>query len=235
MIKIGKLRLGEIPSIALCVSDTEKKEAIKAAKADLIEIRLDTFKNLEINHVVSRIKDLKSLGFSLILTIRSKKEGGRRVLSEGKRLSLFSSLIRLVDAVDIELKSSIILKVICLAARHKKVLIASIHNFKTTPPDTILELAYKKARRFKADIFKIACYANNKEDLARLMLFTIRHKFDNIITISLGNKGSISRILFPFCGSLITYSYLSSSPQAPGQIPIKELQKQLGLYGVPPG
>ena len=61
------------------------------------------------------------------------------------------------------------------------------------------------------------------------MRFTIDNKSKNIITISLGDIGSISRLVFPALGSLITYAYLNK-PSGPGQRPLDELCEHLRTY-----
>ena len=67
------------------------------------------------------------------------------------------------------------------------------------------------------------------DDVIKLGKFTLENKAKNLITISLGDTGGVSRFLFPMLGSLITYSYISK-PSGPGQIPLKELRKQISLY-----
>ena len=229
MIKIGGLQLGRIPGIALSVSDREDNGKIKKSGADLLELRVDSFSRLDGAYVTAKIKERKKNKLPLILTIRSKKEGGRVNLSDEARLFLFASLVELVDAVDIELKSSILKDVVKLAKKNKKILIVSLHDFKATPLEQDLEAVLKKARQAGADIVKIALKANSAEDVLRLMSFTVKHKSGNLITISLGQKGLISRVFSLLCGSLFTYSYLSH-PFAPGQVSQSELLRQIRLY-----
>ena len=59
--------------------------------------------------------------------------------------------------------------------------------------------------------------------------WTIDNRSENIITISLGDTGGISRLVFPALGSLITYAYLNN-PSGPGQRPLGELREHLRLY-----
>ena len=144
-------------------------------------------------------------------------------------MGMFQSVISLVAAVDIEAGSALFAPVVSLAKKHKKIAIASTHNFKFTPEHKDLERNFQHARRKGADIVKIAAQANSFADVNRLLQFTIKHKNDHLITMSLGNTGSISRVLFPLAGSLLTYSYLDQ-PFAPGQLPVHILQEQLCLY-----
>jgi 3-dehydroquinate dehydratase type I len=65
---------------------------------------------------------------------------------------------------------------------------------------------------------------NNKEDMLRLIEFTLKHRKDPIITMSMGEIGLPTRIFNPILGSLITYGYINT-PSAPGQLSIREISQ----------
>ena len=232
MIKIGNVKLGDIPRIALVICTRKNGVFIEKAKslgADLLEIRIDQFRNVNPGYILKSIEQIKGRGLPIIATIRSKREGGK-YLAESKRLKLFEAIIPLVEAVDIELSSQRILnKVVKKAHQTKKTVIISYHNFKETPVKGILEKLIKKIKTEGGDIVKIACLAKNREDLLRLMKFTMEHRNENIVAISMGKVGAISRVLFPFVGSLFTYGYLDT-PSAPGQLPLKVLCEELSRF-----
>ena len=229
MIKIGKIRLGGFPRIAVSVNDTADKETIKSFDADILEIRADQFKIPDPEHVSGVIARIKKIGIPLILTVRSKDEGGQKNLPDELKLKIFRKAISLVDAIDIELKSPIVSEVVRIAKKNKKLIIISWHNFKSTPDDKALKNILNGALKKGAGIVKIAVKAEKADDVNRLMKFTIRNKASNLITISLGRKGSVSRLIFPMAGSLITYAYVTR-PSGPGQIPLKALRKLLKIY-----
>ena len=229
MIKIGKTELGKIPRIAIAIADREDNKLIKSLFIDILEIRVDQFKNTDPTYVKNIIKKRKKIGVPLILTVRSKKEGGQKDVSNELRLNIFKESIPLVDAVDIELKSPVLSEVVRNARKNKKIVIVSWHNFKMTPNDKILKDILNKAKRSGAHLVKVAAKANKVEDLNRLMRFTIENKSKNIITISLGEIGSISRLVFPGLGSLITYAYINK-PSGLGQRPLDELRDHLRAY-----
>lgn len=229
MIKIGKVELGKIPRVAVVIADQEDNKLIKSFFIDIIEIRVDQFKNVDPAYVKNIIKKRKKIGIPLILTVRSCEEGGQKDISNELKLSIFKENIPLVDAVDIELKSPILSEVIRCARKNKKMVIVSWHNLKMTPNDKILKALLDKAKRSGAHLVKIAVKANKAEDLNRLMKWTIENKPKNIITISLGEIGSISRLLFPGLGSLITYACINK-PSGLGQRPLGELQGHLRAY-----
>ena len=229
MIKIGKTELGKIPRIAISVGDREDNKLIKSLFVDILEIRVDQFKKTEPVYVKNIIKKRKKIGVPLILTIRSKEEGGQRDVSNELKSKIFEENIPLVNAVDIELKSPILSEVVKTARKNKKIVIISWHNFKMTPNDKMLKDILTKAKKSGAHLIKIAAKANREKDLNRLMRFTIENKSKNIITISLGEIGSISRLTFPGLGSLITYAYINK-PSGLGQRTLDELQEHLRVY-----
>ena len=229
MLKIGKTELGGITRVAVSISDREDNKSIPRGLIDILEIRVDQFKKIEPAYIKNVINVRREIGVPLILTVRSKNEGGQRDVPNQLKLNIFKENIPLVDAVDIELKSPILPEVVKAARKNKKKVIVSWHNLKTTPNDKILKDILNKAKRSGADIVKIAAKANKKEDLNRLMKFTMENKSRNIVTISLGDIGSISRLVFPGLGSLITYAYINK-PSGSGQRPLGELCEHLRTY-----
>ena len=124
-----------------------------------------------------------------------------------------------MDAVDIELSSKKILKdVIDAAHRFKKRVIVSYHNFNDTPEQKKLEAIIKNCRKAGGDMVKIATLVKDKKDIIRLAYLTLSKK--DIITIAMGKLGTLSRVIFPMFGSLLTYSSITKS-SAPGQMPLK--------------
>ena len=229
MLKINNLKLGQIPRIVLTVGDKESLKAINSGRTDFLELRIDQFQKINPAYVTRIIKSRKKSGLPLILTIRAREEGGGRFIPDKARLRLFNSAVSLVDALDIELNSAILAQVIKIAHSNKKPVIVSYHNFKTTPGIKKLKSIALRAKRQGADIIKIAVKAGKTTDVATLLEFTLGHKQRNLVTISLGKTGAISRLSFPLAGSLLTYTYLDR-PFGPGQLPLALLQKHLSLY-----
>src|SRR3989344_2010125 len=227
-MNIGKLRLGSTPRIAAVILDGKDKKSISKAKrdgADLLELRIDCFKKRDALYIQKTIKNIKAVNLPVIATIRSKVEGGKAAISDNARLGLFETILPFVDAVDIELSSSKILKdIINQAHRFNKKVLVSYHNFKNTPEQKQLEAIIKNSKKAGSDIVKIATFARNKKDIIRLASLTVSH--ENIITIAMGRLGVVSRLLLPMLGSLVTYSSVTKS-SAPGQMPLKTAAKLL--------
>ena len=228
MLKIGGVQLGELPRVVLGV-DCECPPVADAAQCgvDILEVRVDLFDNVTPNDVVSEVKVLKRHELPLIGTIRSRAEGGKANLNDAQREGLYKQISPLVHALDIDLSSSILKPVIAMARRNKNAVILSHHDFKKTPNDEALAEITKKANALGADIIKIAVRANDEGDVARLLGFTLTHRGKNLVTISMGSIGSISRLLFPLAGSVMTYTSVTPSD---GQIPAGRLIEGLRLY-----
>lgn len=231
-MKVGGIELGRAPRAAGVIVEGREAAAAKkaaAAGADILELRADTFKDADAGKIERTLREIKAIGKPVLLTIRSAKEGGKYPITDRKREALFKTLMPLADAVDIELSSSGILEnVVNSAKSHKKKVIISYHNFKSTPGDRkLLELA-SDARAAGADIVKIAAYARGTEDLRRLAGFLI--DFKDLIVIAMGGHGSASRVFFPMLGSLLTYGSITGQT-APGQMPLSEIKRELRRYG----
>jgi len=232
LIKIGRLRLDR-PAIAFTLNGRETRAQIQKAKrlgARILELRIDRFPQISSKPLFQKIRSYRKMGFPLIATIRSKKEGGGRFIPDSKRIELFKTLLPWVDAVDLELASAHLTKVLVPLARRKgKQVILSYHNFRQTPPDPVLTNLLRKAKKKRANFVKIVATPKNPDDVARLLLFTERNRDQHLITISMGRLGQPTRVLAPLFGSLLTYGSLGR-PEAPGQLSISRLSKEIKIF-----
>lgn len=232
MLKLGKIKLGVSPKIAVTIGDIHTK-IIKRAKKDgaqILELRLDEFRKTDARSVQRILKFTKSAGLPVIATIRSKKEGGKKFISSQKRLQLFKTIIPEVDAIDVELSSSSILdSAVSFAHKFHKLVVLSYHNFNLTPTKHKLEKIIKEAKKRRADIVKISTLAKTPADILTIGSVTFKNRNKNIIALAMGRIGVISRIFLPVLGSLITYGFIDK-PHAPGQLPVKTLKQDLKTY-----
>ncbi len=216
------------PKIALVITDKETNAQIKSVGADLLELRVDLFRKLDINYIQEQIKHRRLLKIPLLLTVRNqKKEGALKDWPNDAKRKILEIALPLVDMIDIELSSSL-LKETLLKARHlNKRIVVSMHDLTHTPLH--LENIFKKALSTRADIIKIAAKANSFDDVFRMIEFTRHHHKHPMITMSLGSIGKLSRLILPAMGSLYTYTFLHK-PTALGQIDVKTLQSHLKFY-----
>ncbi len=199
----------------------EAKKQIEQASnhCQLVELRLDYFNILD----VSLIQELLSLySIPMIFTLRKANQGGKYNGSEKQRLSTLEQLASLNPAyLDIEHDvSSSLIESICLKYPKIKIIL-SYHDFDNTPED--LKKIYEDMTQTPAYFYKIAVTAKSSVDALRLISFA-KTLNKNIIAISMGLYGEVSRILAPLIGSPINYICLEESLKiAPGQLTSEEL------------
>ncbi len=218
------LKLGKMPLIACALNDSDVKTITvdSLSPADLVELRVDMFENVSVNHVEEIFKIAKEkFKKPIIATVRDVKEGGQKEITD--RLVIYRAVISFCDLMDVEINSDdTIAEVKKMCRNCKKVMIGSYHNFEIVPDIDSLDNIFLKGKSLGVDIIKIAAMANNNDDLIRLATFTLKHRGEWLITMAMGDIGLPSRIINPIFGSLITYGYVSR-PSAPGQLSISEL------------
>jgi 3-dehydroquinate dehydratase/shikimate dehydrogenase len=198
--------------------------------ADLIELRLDNFASIDFDE----LKSLRSsFTIPMIFTLRSREQGGNYRQSEKSRLTTIRQLIALKpEYLDLEyLIDPQFIKEILLQYPTIKIIL-SYHNFVETPCD--LEGLYKGMQAIPAHFYKIAVMANNSLDAMRLLCWA-KQKEGNVVTISMGPHGQISRILAPIIKCPITYATLGENQEsAPGQLPARLLKNQYRYHSLNP-
>lgn len=236
-MKSNRLKRGSAPRVAGVIVDGVGKGTIRkalSAGADLLELRIDTFRQRDPQKLVRDLERLKAVegarSIELVITVRSKAEGGLYTIAGKKRLEIFQALMPFADYVDIELSSGTILKdVVRSAGRRKTKVIVSYHNFRSTPGPDRLRAVITKARASGADIVKIATFARQRADLRTLAQVLLGGT--DLIVIAMGPLGASTRVFFPVLGSLLCYGYVTGST-APGQLPVRTIRKELGFYGL---
>jgi 3-dehydroquinate dehydratase-1 len=210
-LAIGAVRLGDGPRVVLVVNGPAAGlRRIIRQGIDVLEARVDRFPSREPAHVIVTVRALKRLRLPLIGTVRSHAEGGAARLSDRQRIALYEAIAPLVDAMDVELRAGAVRQAVRDLARRRRIpLILSSHDFHRTPTDRALERLLREAKALGADIVKVATQARSAQDVARLFAFTARHRAKRLVTIAMGPKGTLSRLVFPLAGSLLTYTSLS--------------------------
>ena len=243
--KFFKLREKEIgskeePLICVPLVGSTNREIMDELKIiirknpDLIEWRADYFSHLEdTQEVVKTLTDIRVQlkEIPLLFTIRSEKEGGQPCsLNEEMKIQLITEICATgkIDMLDYELVNdkADIHTVREISSSHGIRLILSYHNFNETPEYAQLLDKCKQGELLDADMVKIAVMANEKEDVLSLLNVTVAaEKLVKIplITISMGEYGSISRMFGWAFGSTITFASGDKS-SAPGQLPVEDLQ-----------
>lgn len=240
-VKIRNILLGEgVPKIAVPnVGSTEEEiltstKEIAAAKPDLMEWRIDYYAagiedTAQLIDTGRKIREL--IGeLPLLVTFRTKSEGGVCQLEENRYLDLVDQIIvnRLGDAVDIELfhEEKRIESLVSEAKNYNVVVIMSNHDFEKVPAKDVIEFRLKKMANLGADVPKLACMPHNVEDVLTLLEATnaVHNEIENpIITMTMGDIGKVTRIAGQVFGSSLSFGAVGKS-SAPGQLSIEELR-----------
>ncbi|NTU41679.1 MAG: type I 3-dehydroquinate dehydratase, partial [Nitrospirales bacterium] len=195
--------------------------AFSEVPADIIELRIDMFRDLSKGHVEEVFRTAaEKFGRPIIATVRDLREGGEKEVPD--RVGIYRRIAAWADAFDTELSLELGPEVKEICRETGKLFICSHHNFRFTPDDVFLDNLVSEATGLGCDIVKVAAMAQEREDLVRLLAFTLRHRNKGIITMAMGDSGLPSRVFSPILGSLITYGYLNR-PAAPGQLSVPEL------------
>ncbi len=210
--------------ICVTVARTRHKHTIAEhqrladAGAKLIELRLDY-----IGRSIDLTRLLNNRPTPVVITCRRKEDGGRWERSEEERLMILRSAIAMgVEYVDLE---EDIADKIPRYGKTKR--IVSSHNFEGTPND--LESIHTELAKHDADIIKMATLANAFSDVMRMLVLMKNAKVPTI-GISMGDIGTVTRILGPRYGAPFTFCVYSSERRvAPGQLSFDQM---LNLYRV---
>ena len=217
-------------------------EISKEANIDMVEFRGDFYNKLNdfsalkylICEISRRLKDI-----ILLFTIRSEDEGGEKLAFDSpgiKEINKFIIENSLSDMIDIELFSGEddVLELVALAKEKGVKVIMSNHDFNTTPDENVIIERLTKMQELSADIVKIAVMPQSKLQLLSLLravtIMNEEYAKVPVVAISMGNLGAISRLTGEIFGSAITFAALEQG-SAPGQIPVKDINKILSSIG----
>lgn len=236
---------GPLPLICLPMVAGKREDLLAQArdlvllKPDLLEWRIDGYEKVrDLRDCIKDLEDLQTIidPIPLIFTCRIDCEGGLQPLSGQERLDLIFRAMEtgLVDILDIELCSgkAFIDSVIQAAGPAKTRVILSCHDFEKTPPRQFLLDKLWEARDRGADIAKLAAMPRGYEDVLSLMEVTLAARNGGLdiplITMSMAEKGLVSRIAGGVFGSDVTFA-MGATPSAPGQIPIQDLRRAMSI------
>ena len=193
---------------------------------DLFELRLD-----HLAEIVEQLENkLPSLRAPLIITARHSQEGGAHKLSLRQRCDLLTRFLPHAEYVDIELRSASALRSLLTLAKQKKVRrIISFHDFKSTPPLSVLHAKARAAKTHGADIFKVATRTDTPIEVTRLTDFITNESVRlPVAAMGIGKLGAISRVLLARAGSALVYASLAAATAVEGQLSLEQL-RSLGI------
>lgn len=142
--------------------------------------------------------------------------------------SLAQSGFDLID-VEVDHDQKMVEKAIQAIHDQNRQVIASYHNFQSTPTNAFLQNQFEKMANLKADMAKIAVMPTTKADVLRLLTASQTAQESlaiPIVTMAMGDLGKISRIAGQLSGSAITFASLDeTSGSAPGQLTIAQIRQ----------
>ena len=189
---------------------------------DYLELRLDVIEDITSSKATDIIKSIKQITQTpIILTNRTKKEGGLFDKSEEERITILLENAHLVEITDIELSTDEELRQKVIDKANKTII--SYHNFEKTPDKEFLQEIIDSSFEI-GDIPKIAVKPNKMEDTFTVLQLLMEN--NGIIAISMDKIGSYTRVMGPVMGAPVTYAAINNE-SAPGQLDIKTTSQMI--------
>ncbi|MDT7690200.1 MAG: shikimate dehydrogenase [Acidobacteriota bacterium] len=209
--------------------------------ADLVELRLDYLEEGQFDIARDQLGALlNTTRLPFIITFRPREQGGHRSISVDERIAFWQhapELLRDAHAagrvvfadLELDLLESPQAAAFDQLFRSFKV-ICSHHDFQRTPAG--LGETFERMMRTHADVLKFAVRANAITDCVEVMQLIERGRRAGreVIAVSMGEAGLLTRVLAPAFGGFLTYGSLDAAQAtAPGQISTRDLR---GLYRI---
>lgn len=240
----GKVFGGDKMLICLPLISKDKISLLDEARyliekdLDIIEWRVDYFDTVEqVSSVVDALENLSKVikDIPIIFTCRHSAEGGQKEITSEKRIEIIEKSLETgcVDIVDVEMFENeyFLDKIRTLVKKYNAKLILSYHDFNKTPDEDFMYNKIIEGEKLGADISKIAVMSQDYGDV--LKLFNATYRARNIVkipivTMAMGNIGTITRIMGGLFGSDMAFA-VGKESSAPGQIPIDDMIKILNI------
>ena len=228
-LRIEELELGALPRVVGTISSRECLESFEALfrdRCDIAEVRLDEVG--EFATWATMCKNIQSCGVPVMLTLRTKQEGGKCQKNDLERLDVLREAAGSISIFDIEYRTGLAAKAKDIASSLGIKLLVSFHDFNKTPSIQELKNIITQSEGH-ADIIKISTMINSDEDIATLQAVLTKGSKVPLCIIGMGSKGTSTRVTFPSLGSVLTYGYLDY-PSAPGQLSARTLVDHFRRY-----
>jgi len=238
--------------VPVCVrrADELRPSIERAAEvADIVELRLDCLEESQLDAALSQLAALlSSTRLPFILTFRPREQGGGHTLSLAGRAAFWRDVPELLrgPSGDADLKGRAFadLELDLLESTHASALgrlfdgfdvICSHHDFHRTPSD--LSDIFDRMARTPARILKMAVRADSITDCVPVLRLVEqgRRAGREVIAVSMGEAGLLTRVLAPAFGAFLTYgSFDAAQATAPGQLSARELRELYRVHALNP-
>lgn len=206
----------------------EKATQFSTLQADCVEWRVDYFESARAPGAVARCLAKLRVALKdklLLVTFRTKTEGGEQALSHPEYLAFLSLILDTdcADLLDIEFfTAGADLPLLVEQAHTAGVpVVCSSHDFAKTPPQAELVERMVQMQQAGADLPKLAVMPQSRTDVLELLAATAEmaehHPETPVITMSMGALGAVSRLAGETFGSAMTFANPGQA-SAPGQV-----------------
>lgn len=239
-VKIDNITIGEgLPKIIVPLVGKTKAEILEEGQAvsqldcDVVEWRIDFYEDVtDAAKTAELSKELKAvIKKPLLVTFRTKKEGGELELADEQYFALYDEVITNggADLLDVELFMPAAEVKATVDKAHEKgmAIVMCNHDFDATPAKEEIVTRLRSMQEKNADICKIAVMPQSPADVLTLLSATEEMKREYadrpLITMSMGALGMVSRVSGQVFGSDATFG-AAKKASAPGQVPVGELR-----------
>lgn len=245
---IIKRKLIDKSSPTICVPIVEENfddiifaaNILASKKVDMVEWRADFYNNLfdkeERDKLLNALKGIFS-NIIFLVTVRTVKEGGNIDLeqNEMEELLLEIARTRCPDLIDVEYFTyANPTPMIAMIQSDGCNVIASHHDFDTTPSRQVCKRLLEEMGKADPDIIKLCCMPKNAKDVFELGIASTDYSESNpnmpMIIVSMGKEGAMTRVIPGAFASCVSFATVDKS-SAPGQIEYDMVREIFSLTG----
>ncbi|PLR35352.1 type I 3-dehydroquinate dehydratase [Chimaeribacter arupi] len=234
------------PKLIVPTTATTPGDALAAVKKyagnpaiQVVELRIDTLRDTPDNAAIAALtREAWALlpDQALLVTFRTKAEGGNRAISDDDYAALCREIIThgKADLLDIEMfrGEAQVKALVALAHQANMAVVMSSHDFRKTPSAEEIITRLRRQQALGADVLKIAAMPQDSGDVLRLMSATwemhSRYAERPLLTMAMSGSGVVSRLAGELTGSALTFGMVGEA-SAPGQIEADDLSRVLNI------
>jgi 3-dehydroquinate dehydratase I len=201
-------------------------------RVDFLDIALDAGKLAALGPKVAAQLN----GKPLILTFRTKAEGGNKTIADADYGALYDTLLKaqFADLIDVEMfrSEAVVRRLVAGAHQVGAFIVMSNHDFSGTPPAAELLARLRRQQELGADVLKLAMMPRDPSDVLELLRATwemaSRYADRPMMTMSMGGTGVVSRLAGEIFGSAMCFGMIGRA-SAPGQVEVERLADVLDI------
>ena len=201
-------------------------------RVDFLDIALDAGKLAALGPKVAAQLN----GKPLIVTFRTKAEGGNKTIADADYGALYKTLLKaqFADLIDVEMfrSEAVVRRLVAGAHQVGALIVMSNHDFSGTPPAAELLARLRRQQELGADVLKLAMMPRDPSDVLELLRATwemaSRYAERPMMTMSMGGTGVVSRLAGEIFGSAMCFGMIGRA-SAPGQVEVERLAAVLDI------